>query len=207
MNKKLYLAYGSNLNLSQMAERCPTAKAVGAVALKDYRLLFRGGPGAVATIEPSNGSNVPALLWEIEPSDEAALDRYEGFPFLYRKETVRVRLGSKAADAMVYIMNGGRPLSVPGSRYYNTILEGYASAGFDPAILQKAVEDSRRTFINGIVVEQILAIRESGETNMFDVPKVREIAIREGYFELLDYLAVNTAGYSRFILTGEEEIQ
>ena len=38
---------------------------------------------------------------------------------------------------------------------------------------------------------------------MFDVPRVREIAAREGYFELLDYLEENTAGYSRFILTGE----
>lgn len=53
------------------------------------------------------------------------------------------------------------------------------------------------------VFEQILAIRETGETNMFDVPRVREIAAREGYFELLDYLEENTAGYSRFILTGE----
>ena len=53
------------------------------------------------------------------------------------------------------------------------------------------------------VFDQILAIRETGETNMFDVPRVREIAAREGYYELLDYLEENTAGYSRFILTGE----
>lgn len=42
MNKTLYLAYGSNLNLEQMAYRCPTAKPVGQVVLKDYQLLFRG---------------------------------------------------------------------------------------------------------------------------------------------------------------------
>ena len=29
MKKRLYTAYGSNLNLSQMAMRCPTAKLVG----------------------------------------------------------------------------------------------------------------------------------------------------------------------------------
>ncbi|MBV5280449.1 MAG: DUF5049 domain-containing protein [Actinobacteria bacterium] len=52
--------------------------------------------------------------------------------------------------------------------------------------------------------EQILAIRATGETNMFDVPKVREIALREGYYELLDFLADNMAAYARFILTGEE---
>jgi hypothetical protein len=38
------------------------------------------------------GGSVPVLVWELTPADEAMLDRYEGFPFLYRKETVRVRL-------------------------------------------------------------------------------------------------------------------
>ena len=56
MKNKLYIAYGSNLNLPQMAGRCPTAKVVGASAIKDYALVFRGGrQGAVATIEPLRG--------------------------------------------------------------------------------------------------------------------------------------------------------
>lgn len=59
--------------------------------------------------------------------------------------------------------------------------------------------------MNNKIKEQILAIRDTGETNMFDVRKVQEIAQREGYDELLDYLADNTGAYSRFILTGEEK--
>ncbi len=55
------------------------------------------------------------------------------------------------------------------------------------------------------IKEQILAIRDTGETNMFDVRKVQEIAMREGYNELVDYLADNIGAYSRFILTGEEK--
>lgn len=55
------------------------------------------------------------------------------------------------------------------------------------------------------IKEQILAIRATGETNMFDVPKVQEIAMREGYDKLFVYLADNTGAYARFILTGEEE--
>ena len=51
--QRLYIAYGSNLNLEQMAFRCPTAKVVGKSELKDYELLFRGGRrGAVATALP-----------------------------------------------------------------------------------------------------------------------------------------------------------
>ena len=41
MANKLYVAYGSNLNLEQMARRCPTAKVVGIGVLKDYQLTFR----------------------------------------------------------------------------------------------------------------------------------------------------------------------
>lgn len=55
------------------------------------------------------------------------------------------------------------------------------------------------------IKEQILAIRDTGETNMFDVQKVQEIALREGYDELLDYLGDNIGAYCRFILTGEEK--
>lgn len=54
------------------------------------------------------------------------------------------------------------------------------------------------------IKEQILTIRDTGETNMFDVRKVQGIALREGFNELLAYLSDNTSAYSRFILTGEE---
>lgn len=140
---KIYLAYGSNLNLEQMSHRCPTAKPIGTTTLKDYRLLFRGGHnGAVATVEPAKGKTVPCLLWEITPADESALNRYEGFPFLYRKETVRVKIGGKNVEAMVYIMNEGRPLGKPSCYYYSVIFEGYKSAGFDIAVLKQAVADA-----------------------------------------------------------------
>jgi gamma-glutamylcyclotransferase (GGCT)/AIG2-like uncharacterized protein YtfP len=154
MNKgyTLYIAYGSNLNLAQMANRCPTARVAGATEMKDYRLLFRGAhAGAVATVEPFKGGSVPVLAWEITPADEAALDRYEGFPFLYRKEKVKVRLDGKTVTAMVYIMNGEmpagcyRPLGQPSAYYYTTILEGYKEAGFDIDILRKATTDSVET--------------------------------------------------------------
>ena len=151
MNKgyKLYIAYGSNLNLAQMATRCPTARVAGASEMKGYRLLFRGAhAGAVATVEPCVGESVPVLAWWITPADELALDRYEGFPFLYRKENVKIKLDGKTVTAMVYIMNEEmpagcyRPLGQPSAYYYTIILEGYKDAGFDIDILRKATTDS-----------------------------------------------------------------
>lgn len=123
-----------------MANRCPTARVVGAGTLTDWHLLFRGAhEGAVATVEPMPDGSVPVLVWEITQADEAALDSYEGFPFLYRKEEVEVRLDGKPVTGMIYIMNEGRPIGIPSCYYYSVILEGYKSAGFDTDILRTAV--------------------------------------------------------------------
>ena len=53
------------------------------------------------------------------------------------------------------------------------------------------------------VREQILAIRASGETNMFDIPAVQAIANREGYHELVLYLVDHKREYAGFILHGD----
>ncbi|MDD3230252.1 MULTISPECIES: gamma-glutamylcyclotransferase family protein [Caproicibacterium] len=141
----LYIAYGSNLSLPQMAFRCPTAKVVGASEIKGYELLFRGGrKGAVATVEPFEGGSVPVLLWKIRSGDEQALDRYEGYPHFYRKEMMEVELKGKAVPGMVYVMNGGHEFGAPSDFYLNTIMEGYKTAGFDTDFLDQAVEKSIR---------------------------------------------------------------
>lgn len=146
MNTKdrLYIAYGSNLNLEQMKRRCPTAEVVGAAELRNWRLWFRGGNhSAVATIERERGFSVPVLVWRIQPEDELALDRYEGFPFLYRKETLRITLDGRQVHAMAYIMNeAGHPCNQPSAYYFQTILEGYRSAGFDEQTAWDAVKKS-----------------------------------------------------------------
>ena len=36
-NKQLYIAYGSNINLEQMAFRCPNSKVVGTSEIKDFK--------------------------------------------------------------------------------------------------------------------------------------------------------------------------
>lgn len=53
------------------------------------------------------------------------------------------------------------------------------------------------------VRKQILAIRETGITNMFDVVAVQHIANDMGFYELVVYLEDNRKEYARFILTGE----
>lgn len=133
----IYLAYGSNLHIGQMQRRCPTAEVLGTSTLHGYRLVFNG----VATIEPDPDRSVPVLLWDIKPADEPPLDRYEGYPHLYRRETVQVELNGKTVDAMVYIMNsnGIRP---PSTGYYSIIREGYEMNGLDITFLEQARVES-----------------------------------------------------------------
>lgn len=136
----LYIAYGSNLNLSQMKNRCPTAKVVGASETKDYELVFRGSRhSAVATIEPCEDSTVPVLLWNIKPEDEKSLDRYEGYPNFYGKEDMDIMVDNKNISAMVYIMTPGHKLGEPSEHYLKSIEDGYLDAGFDIDLLHDAV--------------------------------------------------------------------
>lgn len=53
------------------------------------------------------------------------------------------------------------------------------------------------------VKEQILAIRNTGLTNMFDIPMVQKIAFDMEFWELVIFLEDNRDSYVRFILTGE----
>ena len=142
---RLYIAYGSNLNLEQMKHRCPTAEVIGAAELQNWRLWFRvDRHSAVATIEREQGFQVPVLIWRIQPQDELSLDHYEGFPFLYRKETLRLTVNGRWVYAMVYIMNeAGNSYGAPYMGYLSTIREGYERAGFDIGILYDAVNRSK----------------------------------------------------------------
>ena len=142
---KYYLAYGSNLNIEQMALRCPGAKVIGPTSLNGYRLVFRGMPGNThATVEAAPGHTVPVLLWRITAADEAALDRYEGAPRYYLKEYVLVKINNDVHPALIYVMVPGRKLGEPGEIYYDTIKVGYEAAGFDISILESARQVSSR---------------------------------------------------------------
>lgn len=55
------------------------------------------------------------------------------------------------------------------------------------------------------VRDQILAIRDTGLTNMFDLPVVQRLAYERGYYELVCWIEEHRKEYVRFIMTGEAE--
>lgn len=143
MSKRLYVAYGSNLNIRQMKYRCPGAKLYGTGEIKDYELQFKGhSDSAFATISPKEGASVPVAVWEISKQNEQALDRYEGYPSHYFKQNVPVKLDGTEVNAMVYIMNLKMNFGLPSPYYYGTVYEGYNDCGLDTDVLDKAVLES-----------------------------------------------------------------
>ena len=54
------------------------------------------------------------------------------------------------------------------------------------------------------VKAQILAVRDTELTNMFDTRAVQRIAFDMDFFELVTFLEEHKDKYVRFILTGEE---
>lgn len=151
MGKRYYIAYGSNLNVSQMHWRCPTAKVMGTAVIEDYELLFKGSKtGSYLTIEPKKGYRVPVVAWSVEKKDELALDRYEGYPdFYYKKEFTLPIKGIKTGKvrerkAFAYIMHGNRPIGIPSQHYLEICLAGYHLFKFNKDILFDAYKQSVR---------------------------------------------------------------
>lgn len=134
--KVLYAAYGSNLNLEQMARRCPSAAVYGKGMIKGYKLVFNG----VASIEPEADKEVPVGVWLIDEACERSLDRYEGYPRLYRKEYIDVQMyNGESVKCMVYVMNHGER-AWPMKYYFDIIAQGYDEIGLDKRYLTEAMQ-------------------------------------------------------------------
>ena len=140
----MYFAYGSNMNLDQMAYRCPAAEAVCTAKLEGYELFFAGRPGnGIAGIRPKQGGAVEGVLWKLTQACEKSLDHYEGFPVLYGKETVCVR-GSDGTEHRVMAYTMQKPYSripaMPSMGYLAEILAGCEQNGIDEKSIQHILE-------------------------------------------------------------------
>ncbi|MFM1514499.1 DUF5049 domain-containing protein [Helcococcus ovis] len=57
--------------------------------------------------------------------------------------------------------------------------------------------------MNDKIKEQILIIRKTGLTNMFDVNTVQRIAYEMNFYELVDFLETDRKTYVDFIIYGK----
>ena len=176
--KRLYVAYGSNLNTYQMRYRCPTARLVGTGVVKDHELQFKGRKdSAHATIAPSEGSTVPVAVWELQPRDEKALDRYEGFPNYYFKQDIPVEMkNGETINGMVYIMNLRQDFGIPSPGYVQTVSEGYHNCRLDTSVLKNAIRQSVSRYADSISDKLISSIdHQHRQLSLFDFDTANDV--------------------------------
>ena len=96
-----YFAYGSNLDVISMLERCPKAGVLQPGCLKGFRLGFtwhsNGWGCGVADVVKSELDEVWGLVYSITDADLEALDRYEGYPKCYGRSFATIH----TKDAML----------------------------------------------------------------------------------------------------------
>jgi gamma-glutamylcyclotransferase (GGCT)/AIG2-like uncharacterized protein YtfP len=130
----LYFAYGSNMDVSAMAQRCPASRPLGIARLARHRFdILEAG---YATVVRDPVATVHGLLYELALADVAALDRYEDIARgLYRKVVQPVlRKEGSPVQALVYIgagPSGGQPR--PG--YMEGVMAAAQTAGLPATYL------------------------------------------------------------------------
>ena len=116
-----YFAYGSNLNVAQMAQRCPDAFDPLPATLADHDWLIN--ERGVATVEPVDGAEVHGVLWQVSDSDLDVLDSAEGVPVRYRRDSLVVHTEHGPRQAWVYIDHRVEP-GAPRPGYLERVIDG-----------------------------------------------------------------------------------
>jgi len=134
VSRQNYFAYGSNMNPTQMGERCPAAIALGVVILRGWDIAIN--ERGVATIFPADGDEsvvMEGVLWSVTDSCLETLDYYEGVRSgVYRREEVRIVTADQDVEAVAYVASSsGHGDPRPG--YLETVLEGADHFKVSPA--------------------------------------------------------------------------
>jgi phage replication-related protein YjqB (UPF0714/DUF867 family)/gamma-glutamylcyclotransferase (GGCT)/AIG2-like uncharacterized protein YtfP len=121
-----YFAYGSNLSVAQMAERCPDAAHPRPATLDDHDWLIN--ERGVATVEPFDGAQVHGVVWQVSDRDLAELDSAEGVPARYRRDRLTVHTEDGPEQAWVYVDHRVNP-GAPRPGYLERIIDGAVHHG------------------------------------------------------------------------------
>ena len=110
----IYFAYGSNMDVEAMAQRCPRSRPIGLGRLARHRITLL--PEGFANVLRDPRRQVHGVIWDLALADVRALDAYEDVGSgLYRKVIQPVlRAQGGPVQALVYIGRGEGGLPVPG---------------------------------------------------------------------------------------------
>jgi gamma-glutamylcyclotransferase len=143
-NTVFYFAYGSNTDPERFKARVGEWRSRRRARLPDHSLRFarmvqsEGGGGAV--VDPSRGSYVDGVLFEITAEQLAAMDREEFDPARDVAATGKriqrtVETEEGPLEAELYTVADDDGFSAPSDTYLGHILRGLAAAGHDETTL------------------------------------------------------------------------
>lgn len=133
-----YFAYGADMNLAQMQQRCSRPKVIGIARLPGYRVEFYGysaiWDGAQETVIADSKSEVWGVLYELQFSDCEQLDFYvdarfdgTGPYFHYPLDVIDVE--QKTIDTRIYKKDKCGEEASPSTEYLNFIIQGAKEHG------------------------------------------------------------------------------
>ncbi len=136
----LYFAYGSNMDETQMRERCPESTLLGTATLHAHRLVFtipsRKWGGGCADIVPDQNAEIYGVLYELSDADFAALDKKEGvFTKSYRRVSVMVERESEMVRADTYEVVSKTEGLAPSMPYISQIVRAAERFSFPDSYL------------------------------------------------------------------------
>jgi len=121
----LYFAYGSNMNLSQMNNRCPNGfEKLGNKALSDY--VFGFDNSGYANIKEQKDKFVAGVVYKISKECLKSLDGYEGYPNHYNRKVVSIYDFDTRTTLkpFVYIQSPENFGGIPNKSYLDIIIAG-----------------------------------------------------------------------------------
>jgi gamma-glutamylcyclotransferase (GGCT)/AIG2-like uncharacterized protein YtfP len=102
----LYFAYGANMDVAAMAQRCPNSKPLGLARLPRHRFIVTTDGYASVIRDPRE--EVHGVLWDCALGDVRALDKFEEIASgLYAKINQPVIVQGGAKRALVYVGRSG----------------------------------------------------------------------------------------------------
>lgn len=125
----LNFAYGSNMSTARLRARVPSARVIGRGVLHGHRLVWhkvsKDGSGkcdVVATAAPD--AVVHGVVYAIDQTEKATLDRAEGLGKGYDERQVVVEVGGEPFVATMYYATRMDPALKPYSWYRAHVLAG-----------------------------------------------------------------------------------
>jgi hypothetical protein len=102
----LYFAYGLNMDVIGMAQRCPNSRALGPARLPRHRFIITSDGYASVIRDPREA--VHGVLWDCSLGDIRTLDKFEDIASgLYVKISQPVIVAGGAKRALVYVGRSG----------------------------------------------------------------------------------------------------